>query len=185
MRARGDAHLTRRDRCVTARVALAASALLLMTGCSTASPKAVVTDACSLLTERQIETATRIDVQPDAVRVTTLPAPGGAKRSVCAWSDRFGEGLVELVVYPRAGRTVMSERRRLLLTEDELRAPVPVAVAGADRAFRVPSLGLLGMRLHDSYVQVRLVGGVFRAGDERRLATAIVRAWDRDTRSAS
>lgn len=185
MRTRREDPLALRQSRVVARVALTSSALLLMSGCSTTSPTAVVADACSLLTEQQIETATRIDVQPDAVRVTTLPAPGGAKRSVCAWSDRFGEGMVELVVYPRDGRTVMSERRRLLLTEDELRAPEPVAVSGATGAFRIPSLGLLGMRLHDSYVQVRLVGGVFRPGDERRLATVVVRAWDQHAHPTS
>jgi hypothetical protein len=171
-----------------AQVALATSAMIIVNGCSTTSPAppaSVVTDACSLLTEKQIEDATRLDVRPDAVRVTARPSPAGAKRSVCAWTDRHGEGMVELVVYPSGGRKVMTERRRALRTDDKVRAPVPVAVPGADRAFRIPSLGLLGMRLRDSYVQVRLIGGQVRPGDERRLATVVMRAWQRHARPAS
>lgn len=171
-----------------AQVALVTSAMFMVNGCSPASPAppaSVVTDACSLLTEKQIDDATRLDVRPDAVRVTARQSPDGAKRSVCAWSDRYGEGMVELVVYPSDGHKLMTERQRTLRTDDKVRAPVPVAVPGADRAFRIPSLGLLGMTLRDSYVQVRLIGGQVRPGDERRLATVVIRAWQRYARPRS
>jgi hypothetical protein len=124
-----------------------------------------VSNPCRLLTVAQIKAATGWVVEA-GVRPAKPPPTAGA---VCNWDRRDREAAVQLQFHADGGSALLEQLRHSLGGRGAKRAPHPVTVAGAAKAFEVAAEGLLAMQVGADYVQISVIGGTAGIDDHLQL----------------
>jgi hypothetical protein len=127
-------------------------------------------DPCDLLSSRDIREVTGWRMPRKGERVLYRTK----QKTVCNYTEPAHAGVVQVQLHEGGGKRAFARQRvaahRLGLGRGEL-----VDVRSATSAYEIPAHGIVGLLVHDHFVQVVTLGDRVRDRQQRRIAAIVAR----------